>query len=150
MKNLLMLIGFGLIALNAQAQDQKEKKERLSPEERFEKVDANQDGQISQAEAKGRLKKNFATIDADQNGFISLEELKNKPKGQGKKGKRKGKGKRFEKLDADQDGQISEAEAKGPIKENFATIDSNQDGFISQEELKAAPKPAKRRERKTN
>ena len=139
-----MLIGFGLIALNAQAQDQKEKKERLSPEERFEKVDANQDGQISQAEAKGRLKKNFATIDSNQDGFISLEELKNKPKG------KKGKGKRFEKLDADQDGQISEAEAKGPIKKNFATIDSNQDGFISKEELKAAPKSAKRKARKKN
>ena len=42
---------------------------------------------------------------------------------------------------ADQDGQISEAEAKGPLKENFATIDSNNDGFISEEEMKNAPKP---------
>ncbi|WCL81222.1 calcium-binding protein [Saprospira sp. CCB-QB6] len=155
MKNLLMFIGFGLIALNCNAQDQK--RERPAKGDMFEQMDANQDGQISEAEAKGPLKENFATIDSNNDGFISQEELKNAPKperkkgGKGQKGEA-GKGNMFEKMDADQDGQISEAEAKGPLKENFATIDSNNDGFISEEEMKNAPKPERGqgRQRKAN
>ena len=47
----------------------------------------------------------------------------------------------LEEMDADEDGQLSEEEVKGPLKDNFSEIDSNEDGFISEEEFDEAPKP---------
>ena len=44
-------------------------------------------------------------------------------------------------MDADEDGQLSEKEVKGPLKDNFADIDTDEDGFISLKELEKAPKP---------
>lgn len=52
----------------------------------------------------------------------------------------------FKKMDANKDGQLSEQEVRGPLKERFASIDTNDDGMISKKELRKAPKP-KRRER---
>ena len=57
----------------------------------------------------------------------------------------------FEKLikemDANEDGMLSRAELKGPLKEHFETVDSDEDGFITKEEFDKAPRP-KRRERR--
>ncbi len=47
----------------------------------------------------------------------------------------------FEKMDANEDGLLSKAELKGPLKEQFNKIDTNEDGFLSKEEVEAAPKP---------
>lgn len=47
----------------------------------------------------------------------------------------------LEEMDADEDGQLSKEEVKGPLKDNFSEIDSNEDGFISKEEFDEAPKP---------
>ncbi|WP_036154467.1 EF-hand domain-containing protein [Maribacter forsetii] len=47
----------------------------------------------------------------------------------------------LEEMDADEDGQLSEDEVKGPLKDNFSEIDTNEDGFISEEEFDEAPKP---------
>ena len=44
-------------------------------------------------------------------------------------------------LDQDEDGKISKTEAKGPLKNDFAKIDANEDGFISEAEFDEAPKP---------
>ncbi|SDE68110.1 EF hand [Ulvibacter litoralis] len=55
----------------------------------------------------------------------------------------------LEKMDADEDGMLSEEEVKGRLKEQFSTIDTDEDGFISEEEFDNAPKP-KRRGKKEN
>mgnify|MGYP003630137080 FL=1 len=47
----------------------------------------------------------------------------------------------IEEMDADEDGQLSKEEVKGPLKDNFSEIDTNEDGFISEEEFDEAPKP---------
>jgi len=47
------------------------------------------------------------------------------------------------KMDTDEDGQLSKNEVKGPLKEDFSKIDTNKDGFITEEELKKGPKPKK-------
>lgn len=58
------------------------RKERQPPEfsDLLEKMDANEDGKLSQDEVKGRLKEHFSKIDADEDGFISEEEFKNAPR----------------------------------------------------------------------
>ena len=46
-------------------------------------------------------------------------------------------------LDANKDGKISKAEAKGPLKNEFDKVDTNKDGYLSKAELKKAPRPKK-------
>ncbi|MGQ2983673.1 EF-hand domain-containing protein [Flavobacterium sp.] len=62
----------------------------------------------------------------------------------------KGNGEMFAKLDTDNDGKISLAEAdkapKGKLKENFAAIDTNKDSYLDKDELKAY-REQKRKER---
>ena len=50
-------------------------------------------------------------------------------------------------MDKNEDGKLSEAEVKGPLKDDFKKIDTNEDGFLTIEELEKAPKP-KRKEKK--
>lgn len=54
-----------------------------------------------------------------------------------------------EKMDANEDGKLSEEEIEGPLKNDFAKVDTDEDGFISEEEFEKAPKP-KGREKKGN
>ena len=49
-------------------------------------------------------------------------------------------------MDKNEDGKLSKAEVKGPLKEEFSTVDTDEDGFITEAEFKKAPKP-KRKER---
>lgn len=51
----------------------------------------------------------------------------------------------LEKMDANEDGKLSENEVKGPLKKDFAKVDLNEDGFISEEEFDKAPKPQRRK-----
>lgn len=49
-------------------------------------------------------------------------------------------------MDKNEDGKLSKDELKGPLKEDFSKVDADEDGFITEEEFKKAPKP-KRKER---
>jgi len=49
-------------------------------------------------------------------------------------------------MDKNEDGKLSKAEVKGPLKDEFAKIDTDEDGFISKKEFEKAPKP-KRKEK---
>ncbi|KJD36369.1 hypothetical protein PW52_05760 [Tamlana sedimentorum] len=44
-------------------------------------------------------------------------------------------------MDADKDGKLSEAEVKGPLKNDFSKIDTDEDGYLSKVEIENAPKP---------
>lgn len=50
----------------------------------------------------------------------------------------------LEEMDKDEDGQLSKAEIKGPLKNDFDKIDTDEDGFISEDEFKKAPKPERK------
>lgn len=77
-----------LFALNVNAQSsEKEEQDKKRPtiEEMFNKMDENEDGKLSEKEAKGPLKRNFAEIDTDEDGFITKEEMEKAPKPKGRK-----------------------------------------------------------------
>jgi Ca2+-binding EF-hand superfamily protein len=71
------------------------------------------------------------SADRNKDGKLDAEELKN-ARGQVIKERIEFL---FKELDADGDGRISKAEARGAIRQNFDQIDTNKDGFISREEL---------------
>ena len=50
----------------------------------------------------------------------------------------------LEEMDKDEDGKLSKAEIKGPLKNDFDKIDTDEDGFISEAEFKKAPKPERK------
>jgi len=99
---------------------------------RFQAMDTNKDGRISRAEFKGPSDV-FASVDADHDGsitkpeatraylaFVGLLSLQEKAKA-------------FRTMDANKDGQLSQAEFKGP-KAAFARLDANHDGLITRAE----------------
>lgn len=51
----------------------------------------------------------------------------------------------LEKMDANEDGKLSQKEVKGPLKEHFSKVDADEDGFISEKEFEKAPKPKGRK-----
>ncbi|WP_053002496.1 YHYH protein [Kordia jejudonensis] len=65
-------------------------RERLSVEELFEQMDANEDGKLSKEEVKGPLQRNFSKIDTDDDGFITKKELENMPEPQERQGGQRG------------------------------------------------------------
>jgi len=48
-------------------------------------------------------------------------------------------------MDANKDGKLSKAEVKGPLASDFSKIDADDDGFITESELANAPTPKRRR-----
>ena len=55
----------------------------------------------------------------------------------------------FKQMDTDKDGKLSKAEVKGPLKEDFDKVDANEDGYLSKEEIEKAPKPKRKKQRKS-
>lgn len=66
---------------------------------------------------------------------------------QGPNGQRRTPAEIIAQMDTNKDGQISAAEARGPMKDNFSMIDTNNNGLISLAELKAAPRPPRNGQR---
>ncbi|MFC6269673.1 EF-hand domain-containing protein [Frigoriflavimonas asaccharolytica] len=79
-------LGFLLLGTFVSAQSTQEKKggQKMTPTESMEKLDANKDGKLSEKEAKGFFKENFAKIDTDKDGFLSIKELEKAPKPEGR------------------------------------------------------------------
>ncbi|TVZ27946.1 EF hand domain-containing protein [Gillisia sp. Hel_I_86] len=50
-------------------------------------------------------------------------------------------------MDKNEDGKLSKAEVKGPLKDDFKKIDTNEDGFLTIKELEKAPKPKRKEKR---
>ncbi|MCA2997780.1 MAG: EF-hand domain-containing protein [Rhodocyclaceae bacterium] len=105
--------------------------------QKLKALDKDGDGKISRAEAAAvpRLAKRFDTIDINKDGFITTDEMK--------VARAKAVAVMFKRLDADNDGRISkaEADAKAPqLANRFTMVDANNDGYISQDELAVARK----------
>ena len=84
-----LVLAFGTIVLMStssfsQSENKGDRKKPPTFSELLEKMDANEDGKLSEKEVKGPLKKHFKKVDADEDGFITEEELKKAPKPNGK------------------------------------------------------------------
>ena len=91
---------------------------------KLRKLDANNDGQITRDEWKGKPK-GFGRLDRNNDNIVSREEAAAARRAHGKR--------QFKKMDANNDGQISRAEWQGDA-ELFSRLDVNSDGVIAQEE----------------
>ena len=114
-------------------------REHGGPRPDFSQLDANGDGQITQAEAKAFGAAEFAKADTDGNGSLTVEELSaraqaDRAKKMGKRAKRM-----LERLDSDGNGtiELAEMEQMNPGQRMFDRLDENEDGVISQEEFDA-------------
>lgn len=129
-------------------------------QERFASQDANNDGKLQKSEVPNMPDKLFARLDANNDGALSQEELRSHgpgkkgprqakasgqsedakadgERGHGKHGKR-GFGKRgdlFKRMDTNQDGNVTKAEAQAASEQHFARLDRNNDGNITSDEL---------------
>lgn len=97
----------------------------------WDKLDADGDGKVSLSEMDERQRAFFAEADADGDGAISKEEMRAHMKA--KRGERRAKmiG------DADGDGSVTRAEYDLATSQRFDKLDADGDGVISEEEMKA-------------
>ena len=114
------------------------KKAKIKAVRILEKLDGDQDGQVSRQEASDHwMARKFERVDTNSDGFLTYEEiLAFKSSHKHKWGKKKAD-RILGKLDSDQDGVISAAEAKDHwLGHKFEKVDANADGFVTIEELR--------------
>jgi Ca2+-binding EF-hand superfamily protein len=139
----LLILGAILLPLATHAQSGNgqpngKKGQPPAPAAVIERLDADQSGGISMDEAKGRMAERFDRIDADGNGQITEQELAAAhKKGKEIAGKAENK---MRAIDTDSNGTISRSEATAgglqKIVENFEAIDSDGDGELSKTEMR--------------
>jgi hypothetical protein len=129
----LTVLAIGAFASVAIA-DQGDHPRRGKMLERLKAADTNADGLLSRSEAAAlpRLAERFDAIDANKDGLVSFEELR---ASRGKHGRHGG---HFKRVDTDNDGKVSKAEALAAAEAMFARADANADGFVTREEMRAA------------
>ncbi len=98
----------------------------------FQELDADGDGQVTQAEITAHRNQKFTAADADGDGQLSVQEMQ--AAAQTKATERVNK--MFEKHDANADGFLSEDELPKPRRASkmFERIDADGNGSISEQE----------------
>jgi Ca2+-binding EF-hand superfamily protein len=94
----------------------------------MERLDANKDGKITEAEWPKEGRMSFKNADADSDGAVTAEELTKMRKMHGGKD-------HMARVDADKDGKISTAEWNAQADKMFARLDDNKDGKIDKDEM---------------
>lgn len=106
---------------------------------RFDEIDADKDGKMTEAELAAFRAARFAAADADGSGGLSAEELAAFRSEQMAERQSEMAGRMLERLDADNDGQLSAAEfaAMGGKRNPFDRADTDGDGAVSRAEAEA-------------
>ncbi len=97
-------------------------------ERMLKRVDTDEDGKISKAEADAAGAKFFARLDDNGDGKIEGNEMPQRHAA------RFG-GKMFDRIDADQDGKVTKAEFQAAGEKMFQRMDKNGDGIIEKGEM---------------
>lgn len=127
-------------------------------DERFAKMDVNNDGTLNQADRAVKMRTHFTEMDGDKNGSINEAEFMaahearmdkradrremkrdRKDKGRHRMGGRGGMGGGMRMLamaDTNGDKSVTKAEFRTAAEARFAKVDTNNDGSISAEERK--------------
>ena len=114
-------------------------KRQMWKAKKFEKADADKDGNITQAEyldyRQQEAQRRFQKMDSDGNGLLSAEEF-SKGRSGGRKCGKHGSGNIFAKLDKNGNGEITQEESLTAWTEWFTKIDSNGDNVVTAEEVR--------------
>jgi len=142
------IFGLAIFMFNvsqAQSKNKQKKKALLQVSDLIQKMDADENGMLSEGEVKGRLKGRFSEIDENKDGALTRQEIElfqseTKNNRKNRTNKKEPFSELLEKRDANEDGKLSEEEVRGRLKANFDKIDLDGDGFISEDEqIKANP-----------
>lgn len=109
----------------------------------FERIDANGDGQVSYEEMTAvrpnMPQERFDGLDKDGDGFLSHEEMRSGHQRRGSEGRRRDPAQRFEKADANSDGELTFDEfslhAEKMRRQLFDRMDADGNGVVSKEEM---------------
>ncbi len=109
-------------------------------EQRFDELDADKDGKVTEAEIQAWHAARFAAADADKNGTLSADELTAMQVARMQERMAERSARMIKKLDANGDGQLSAEEMAqmGKRETPFERADADGDGAISKEEALAA------------
>ena len=132
------------------AKDPAKKEKRIT--RMIKRADLNGDGKISESEMARGIAVTFAALDANGDGALDSGEIANakkKLKAHRKQARAAGEAKlhyvkfpakrmkkRFDQIDANGDGRISEAELTTVSEKMFTRRDKNRDGYISLADFK--------------
>ena len=116
-------------------------------------LDADSDGVVSASEFDNAARPRFQRMDENHDGVIDASELaalktrmeeRRAQRPDAPQGAGWGAGGRLDRLaemDADKNGQVTEAEALAVSKARFAKLDTNKDGMLDDAEQKAMGRP---------
>lgn len=112
--------------------------------QRFEAIDANDDGRISDDEAAAQRESVFLAMDADDDGELTEEEYMTVRMGPGegrneerRKQREEQKRSRFKPMDVDTSGKVSKGEWMTAGKARFAAADGDKDGVVTPWEFRS-------------
>ncbi|MFD1703128.1 EF-hand domain-containing protein [Methylopila henanensis] len=137
------------LAASAQPADSMTRSERIEKrtkgmEKRFERLDVDKDGVLTQEEAQAPLTKAFARMDKDGDGVLSAEEIKGlravAEKRLAKRGdddRPRARKDRFDRADKDGDGKITRDEFLAQGLPWFRRADKDGDGKVTKAEFDA-------------
>lgn len=107
--------------------------------ERFDEIDADKDGKVTEAEIAAFRAARFTAADTDKNGSLSAEELSAMHMAEMQSRMGQHASKMIERLDGNADGQLSAEEfaEMGQRKSPFERADVDGDGAVSKAEAEA-------------
>jgi Ca2+-binding EF-hand superfamily protein len=119
-------------------------------DKKMDKLDTNDDGQISRAEHSAGMQRMFTKMDTNNDGAVTLAELEAKKdakhdvKGRDDGNRREMEpdhgmtaAEKFAKLDQNGDGRVTAAEHTSACDGMFDKIDTNHDGSLTEAEMDA-------------